>query len=127
MYSIGFDWLLIIYYYFYIRIYLEINIFGSKYSNIFKFRIICYKLYFKLYASNARGTVVLRKDSCPATDFTTEKIIPENLKKISFTFYDQKYIIIALYGPRKDYVEFFEKVFSDNFTADSDLVMYVGD
>ena len=61
------------------------------------------------------------------TDFITENIIPGNFTKILFIFGKQKYIILALYGPRKDDVDFVETVFSDYLTQDSDMISYVGD
>ena len=68
-----------------------------------------HELHFKSYASNSHGIVVLRKSSCLVSNFNKKNIIPRDLTKISFTFNDKKYVIFALYGPRKDNVEFFKK------------------
>ena len=56
-----------------------------------------------------------------------ENIVPRNLTKILFTYEDQKYVILVLYCPWKDDINFFEKVFDDNLTDDTDLVSYVVD
>ena len=45
------------------------------------------------------------------TDFTIKRIVPGNLKKVSFHFHMQKYVILALHRPRKYDDEFFLKVF----------------
>ncbi len=51
-----------------------------KYQNLTKD-----KLYFNSFKSNARGIVVLKKDSCPAKDISTSNIIAGSLTKITFT------------------------------------------
>ena len=65
--------------------------------------------------------------SCPVTALKIENIILGNRSKNSFNFSQQKYVILALYVPRKDDVDFFEKVFSDNLTQETDLVTYIAD
>ena len=52
-----------------------------------------HSLFFNLFNSNSRGIVLLKKDSCSATNYTTEYIIPRNITKISFNYVKQKYII----------------------------------
>ena len=86
-----------------------------------------HELYFNLYSSKVRGIIVLKKESCPITDFETVNIIDGNLTKISFNFDDEKYIIMALYGTRNDGVDFFKTAFSEEHVQDCDHVSYVGD
>ena len=69
-----------------------------------------HKLHFNSFKPNARGIVVLKKDSYPAKDVTTANIIAGNLTKVTFTFDDEHKAILALYGPRNDEVSFFQSV-----------------
>lgn len=84
-------------------------------------------LHLNSYTSNSRGIVILKKESSPASNFLTETIFPSNLTKILFYFEDQKYIILALYSRWKDDINFFEKVFDDDLTDNTDMVSYAGD
>ncbi len=65
------------------------------------------ELHFNSYKSNARGIVILKKDSWPAKDFFTSNILAGNLTKITFNFANKSYAIMALYGIQSDEVNFF--------------------
>lgn len=84
---------------------------------------------FNSYAYNARGIVVVKKTH--VLQLISLKrisyIIPGKLTKFTFIFDKQTYVILALYGPRKDDVNFFEKVLADHIIEDTHLVTFISD
>ena len=86
-----------------------------------------HKLHFNSFKPNARGIVILKKDSCPAKNVSTSNIITGNLTKVTFMFEDESYAIMALYGPRNDEVSFFQSVLDPKHSQGYDHFSYVGD
>ncbi len=51
--------------------------------------------------TNARGIAVFFKDSIATKNIKIKNILPGNLSNITFTEFEKKYLITALYGPNR--------------------------
>ena len=78
--------------------------------------------------TNARGIAIFLKDSIAPKNVEITNIIPGNLSYLTFTAFEKRYLIIAIYGPNRDDPEFYQNhVFNVTNFPVHDYVMWAGD
>ncbi len=78
--------------------------------------------------TNARGIAIFFKDSIAPKNIEIKNILPGNLSNITFTAFEKKYLITALYGPNREDPEFYHQhVFKLNNYPTHDYALWAGD
>ena len=86
-----------------------------------------YNIYCSNYLSNARGTMIMVKKSCPILVKKVENDQNGNRVTISFTLYNKSMSISALYSPNDEDPNFLNETFRKTFDNNSEFNIILGD
>ena len=78
--------------------------------------------------TNARGISFFLKDSIAPKNVEIMNIIPGNLSYLTFTAFEKRYLIIAIYGPNRDVPELYQNhAFNVTNFPNHNHVIWAGD